>query len=113
MCGIGVTSRIDFTSRPAVDSARIADSRPEPGPFTSTSHDRMPNVLAALVAVSAAWVAAKGVGMRSIEVRVKGPGAGRESAVRALSNVGLDVKTIRDVTPIPHNGCRPPKKRRV
>ena len=50
---------------------------------------------------------------RRFEVRVKGPGAGRESAVRALSNVGLDVKTIRDVTPIPHNGCRPPKRRRV
>jgi small subunit ribosomal protein S11 len=63
-------------------------------------------------AMSAANVA-KTFGMRSVEVRVKGPGAGRESAVRALSNVGLDVKTIRDVTPIPHNGCRPPKRRRV
>ena len=52
-------------------------------------------------------------GMRSLEVRVKGPGAGRESAVRALQTVGLDVKAIRDVTPIPHNGCRPPKRRRV
>ena len=68
---------------------------------------------AATQAAMNAGTAAKGVGMRSIEVRVKGPGAGRESAVRALSNVGLDVKTIRDVTPIPHNGCRPPKKRRV
>jgi small subunit ribosomal protein S11 len=63
-------------------------------------------------AMNAANVA-KSFGMRSVEVRVKGPGAGRESAVRALSNVGLDVKTIRDVTPIPHNGCRPPKRRRV
>ncbi len=68
---------------------------------------------AATQAAMNAGTAAKDVGMRSIEVRVKGPGAGRESAVRALSNVGLDVKTIRDVTPIPHNGCRPPKKRRV
>ena len=59
---------------------------------------------AATQAAMNAGTAAKGVGMRSIEVRVKGPGAGRESAVRALSNVGLDVKTIRDVTPIPHNG---------
>jgi small subunit ribosomal protein S11 len=57
--------------------------------------------------------AAKAVGMRSLEVRVKGPGAGRESAVRALQNVGIEVKSIRDVTPIPHNGCRPPKRRRV
>jgi small subunit ribosomal protein S11 len=64
-------------------------------------------------ATQAAMSASKGFGMRSIEVRVKGPGAGRESAVRALSNVGLDVKNIRDVTPIPHNGCRPPKRRRV
>src|SRR6201998_546776 len=56
--------------------------------------------------------AAKGVGMRSLDVRVKGPGSGRESAIRALQTVGLEVKSIRDVTPIPHNGCRPPKGRR-
>ncbi len=52
-------------------------------------------------------------GMRSVEVWVKGPGAGRESAIRALQSVGLDISAIRDVTPIPHNGCRPPKRRRV
>jgi small subunit ribosomal protein S11 len=52
-------------------------------------------------------------GMRTVDVRVAGPGAGRESAVRALSTAGIEVKSIRDVTPIPHNGCRPPKKRRV
>ena len=52
-------------------------------------------------------------GMRSVEVRVKGPGAGRESAIRALATAGLEVRTIKDVTPIPHNGCRPPKRRRV
>ena len=57
--------------------------------------------------------AAKAFGMRSVEVRVKGPGAGRESAIRALQTIGIDVKSIRDVTPIPHNGCRPPKRRRV
>ena len=57
--------------------------------------------------------AAKTVGMRSLDVRVKGPGSGRESAIRALQTVGLEVKSIRDVTPIPHNGCRPPKRRRV
>ena len=52
-------------------------------------------------------------GMRELEVRVKGPGSGRESALRALQAVGLVVTSIRDVTPIPHNGCRPPKRRRV
>lgn len=52
-------------------------------------------------------------GLRSVIVYVKGPGAGRESALRALSSVGLKVSAIKDVTPIPHNGCRPPKKRRV
>jgi small subunit ribosomal protein S11 len=52
-------------------------------------------------------------GMRTIEVEVKGPGAGRESALRALQAVGFQITSIRDVTPIPHNGCRPPKRRRV
>ncbi len=52
-------------------------------------------------------------GMRTVEVRVKGPGAGRESAIRALATAGLEVRAIKDVTPIPHNGCRPPKRRRV
>ncbi|HEY1499350.1 MAG TPA: 30S ribosomal protein S11 [Acidobacteriaceae bacterium] len=52
-------------------------------------------------------------GVRSVDVRVSGPGSGRESAVRALAAAGIDVRSIRDVTPIPHNGCRPPKRRRV
>jgi small subunit ribosomal protein S11 len=52
-------------------------------------------------------------GLRIVEVRVSGPGSGRESAVRALSTAGIEVRAIKDVTPIPHNGCRPPKKRRV
>ncbi len=52
-------------------------------------------------------------GMREIEVRVKGPGSGRESAIRALQAIGLEISTIKDVTPVPHNGCRPRKKRRV
>ena len=52
-------------------------------------------------------------GVRTLEVRVNGPGSGRESAIRALAAAGLEVKSIRDVTPIPHNGCRPPKRRRV
>jgi small subunit ribosomal protein S11 len=53
------------------------------------------------------------VGMREAEVRVKGPGGGRESAIRAINNAGIRVTSIRDTTPIPHNGCRPPKRRRV
>ena len=56
---------------------------------------------------------AKEHGLRTVEVRVSGPGAGRESAVRALATVGIEVKAIKDRTPIPHNGCRPPKRRRV
>ena len=68
---------------------------------------------AATQAAIAAGNAAKAFGMRSLEVRVKGPGAGRESAIRALQTVGIEVKSIRDVTPIPHNGCRPTKRRRV
>jgi small subunit ribosomal protein S11 len=68
---------------------------------------------AATQAAINAGKAAQGYGLRSVEVRVKGPGAGRESAVRALQTIGIDVKLIRDVTPIPHNGCRPPKRRRV
>jgi len=68
---------------------------------------------AATQAAIAAGNTAKTYGLRSLEVRVKGPGAGRESAIRALQTSGIDVKSIRDVTPIPHNGCRPPKRRRV
>jgi small subunit ribosomal protein S11 len=56
---------------------------------------------------------AKEYGLRTVEVRVSGPGSGRESAVRALATVGIEVKSIKDRTPIPHNGCRPPKRRRV
>jgi small subunit ribosomal protein S11 len=57
--------------------------------------------------------AARESGLRSAEIRVKGPGSGRESAIRALQAAGVEIKSIRDVTPIPHNGCRPPKRRRV
>ena len=63
-------------------------------------------------AESAAQQAQK-VGVRQVEVRVKGPGAGRESAIRALKAAGLEIRSIEDVTPLPHNGCRPRKKRRV
>ncbi len=53
------------------------------------------------------------LGLRKVDVYVKGPGAGRESAIRTIQNVGIEVTTIKDVTPLPHNGCRPPKRRRV
>lgn len=68
---------------------------------------------AAQVAASRVGEAAQEYGLKNLEVRVKGPGPGRESAVRALNNAGFKITTITDVTPIPHNGCRPPKKRRV
>ena len=68
---------------------------------------------AAQVAAQNAAQLARDSGMRSIDVEVKGPGGGRESAVRALGAAGLTIKSIRDVTPIPHNGCRPRKRRRV
>ena len=68
---------------------------------------------AAQTAAETAAKAAMEHGLKSVEVYVKGPGAGREAAIRALQTVGLEVKMIKDVTPIPHNGCRPPKRRRV
>jgi len=68
---------------------------------------------AAQMAAEAAGKAAIENGMKTVEVSVKGPGSGREAAIRALQAVGLEVTAIRDVTPVPHNGCRPPKRRRV
>src|SRR5260221_12353675 len=68
---------------------------------------------AAQQAASNAANMARDHGVRSVDVRVSGPGSGRESAVRALATSGIEVRSIRDVTPIPHNGCRPPKRRRV
>jgi len=68
---------------------------------------------AAQVAAERAGRAAQECGVKNVEVRIKGPGPGRESAVRALNAIGLKIGSIADVTPIPHNGCRPPKRRRV
>ena len=68
---------------------------------------------AAQMAAETASKAAMEHGLKTVEVYVKGPGAGREAAIRALQAAGLDVSLIKDVTPIPHNGCRPPKRRRV
>lgn len=74
---------------------------------------RKSTAYAAQMAAQDACRQAMGHGLREVEVRVKGPGAGRESAVRACQAIGLEVSTIKDVTPVPHNGCRPPKQRRV
>ena len=68
---------------------------------------------AAQIAAETAGKTAMENGMKTLEVSVKGPGAGREAAIRSLQAVGLEVTAIRDVTPVPHNGCRPPKRRRV
>ena len=68
---------------------------------------------AAQVAAEKAGRAAQEFGVKNVEVRIKGPGPGRESAVRALNSIGIKVTSIADVTPVPHNGCRPPKRRRV
>ena len=68
---------------------------------------------AAQQAAATAATRARDAGMRTLEVNVKGPGSGRDSAIRALQTAGLEIRAIRDTTPIPHNGCRPPKRRRV
>ena len=98
----------------------MADSRPLPGPCTRTCTRFTPAVNASRAHCSAATVAgeqagreAVTLGVRRVHVRVQGPGSGRESAIQALVAAGLQVKSIKDVTPIPHNGCRPPKRRRV
>ncbi len=101
---------------PGMAEAWIADLRPS-GEFkgkileTALLH-RPAGLKTARLLVVGAGKASK-FGVKEVEVRVKGPGAGRESAVTALQANGLNVKAIEDVTPLPHNGCRPPKKRRV
>ncbi len=74
---------------------------------------RKSTAYAATIAADKAAKTAIGLGLCSVEVEVKGPGAGRESAIRALAVAGLQITSIKDVTPLPHNGCRPPKRRRV
>jgi small subunit ribosomal protein S11 len=77
------------------------------------SGSRKSSAFAATVAAQSAGKSAASMGMKEVEVNLKGPGAGRESAVRGLISAGLSVSIIRDKTPVPHNGCRPPKRRRV
>ena len=84
-----------------------------PGQALVLKGSRKSTPFAAQVAAEKAAGRAKEMGMRKLEVHVKGPGAGRESAIRALQAVGMEVSVIRDKTPIPHNGCRPRKRRRV
>ena len=74
---------------------------------------RKSTAYAATMAAEKAAQAAMSLGLSSVEVEVKGPGSGRESAIRALAVAGLQITSIKDVTPLPHNGCRPPKRRRV
>ena len=81
--------------------------------ITDTQGNAISTPFAAQTAAETAAKAAMIHGLKSVEVFVKGPGAGREAAIRALQAAGLEVNMIKDVTPIPHNGCRPPKRRRV
>ncbi len=74
---------------------------------------RKSTAYAAQVVAADAAKKAEVLGMKEVEVRIKGPGAGRESAVRGIASVGMEVVAIKDITPVPHNGCRPPKRRRV
>ena len=99
--GIGVVSLIDKILNPLAWSALKAVSLPEPGPLTSTDKVFIP------------YSKALDVGMKTLTVEVKGPGSGRETALRALQSRGFKIISIKDTTPMPHNGTRPPKKRRV
>ncbi|OGV52081.1 MAG: 30S ribosomal protein S11 [Lentisphaerae bacterium GWF2_52_8] len=74
---------------------------------------RKSTAYAAQVVATDAAKKAQAIGMKEVEVRIKGPGAGRESAVRGIAATGLEITAIKDITPVPHNGCRPPKRRRV
>ena len=82
-------------------------------PWQTPKGSRKNTPFAAQVSAEAAAKEAYDLGLRKIEVKVKGPGSGREAAIRSLHTAGLEITSIKDVTPIPHNGCRPPKRRRV
>ena len=74
---------------------------------------RKSTAYAAQIVATDAAKKAQTLGMREVEVRIKGPGAGRESAVRGIAAAGMEISALKDITPVPHNGCRPPKRRRV
>ena len=74
---------------------------------------RKSTAYAAQVVAADAAKKAEALGMKEVEVRINGPGAGRESAVRGIASIGMEINAIKDITPVPHNGCRPPKRRRV
>ena len=108
------------TVQASFNNTIVAISDPEGNVLTWSSAGRIGfkgsrkgTPFAAQVAAQSAGNQAKDMGMRSVDVQVRGPGSGRESAIRALQASGIDIKSIRDVTPIPHNGCRPCKRRRV
>ena len=108
---LGVAQRIVSTSE--LEDPRYVRNDPDRCYYCKTQIFSELRKLAEREGFAAVASAAKDCGMRSAEVRVKGPGPGRESAVRALNALGFRIQHIEDVTPIPHNGCRPPKKRRV
>lgn len=83
------------------------------GGTTSFKNSRKSTPFAAQLAAESAAKKAVDAGMREVEVNIKGPGAGRESAIRAIAAAGIKITMIRDITPVPHNGCRPQKKRRI
>src|SRR6266702_1109621 len=89
------------------------NARTKKGPRRAIAGKKKSTPFAATVAAEQAAREAMNLGVRRVHVRVQGPGSGRESAIQALATAGLQIRSIRDVTPIPHNGCRPPKKRRV
>ena len=96
----------------------ITDDKGNALAWSSSGHkgfkgSRKSTPFAAQIAAEKAGQKATAFGLKSLEVLVKGPGPGRDSAVRALNNVGYKITNIKDITPLPHNGCRPPKKRRV
>ena len=102
-----------YVRKEAVLSSMIEGTQSSLSDLLLYEIDQEPGVPLADVQEVSNYVAAMEHGLRTVEVFVKGPGSGREAAIRALQSAGLDITLIKDVTPIPHNGCRPPKRRRV
>ena len=107
-----IRATYNYTSVTITDTAGNAISWGSAGEMGFKGSRKSPPYAAQTVAEAAAKIAVDN-GMKTVEVYVKGPGQGRESAIRALQTQGLEITLIRDVTPVPHNGCRPPKIRRV